>query len=212
MGLRQRKKQQTRRLIFETASRLFAERGFDGVTVAEVARAAQVSELTVFNYFPTKEDLFYEGMEVFEERLLDSVRERARGESALTAFRRAILESTGRLASDEAGEVIAAAAKLIHASPALASRELEVVARYTRLLAELLAAETGGAGLAPDDVETAAIASALMGVHRALVAYVRASVLAGRRGSRLVKDTRSQALRAFARLEAGLGDYAVKSA
>src|SRR3954470_24469510 len=82
-GLRERKKEQTRRLIAETARRLFAERGFDAVTVGEVARAADVSEKTVFNYFPTKEDLFYSGMEAFEERLLGAVREREPGETAL---------------------------------------------------------------------------------------------------------------------------------
>ena len=47
--------------------RLFLERGFDQVSVAEVARAADVSEATVFNYFPTKEDLVYERMDAFEQ-------------------------------------------------------------------------------------------------------------------------------------------------
>jgi hypothetical protein len=50
-----------------------------------------------------------------------------------------------------------------------------------------------------------------MGTHRALVAYVRRSVLAGRRGSKLAADARSQAKRAFARLDSGLADYAISS-
>jgi AcrR family transcriptional regulator len=59
-GLRARKKQQTRRVIADTARRLFAERGFEQVTIAEIARAADVSDKTVFNYFPAKEDLYFD--------------------------------------------------------------------------------------------------------------------------------------------------------
>ncbi|TMD28420.1 MAG: helix-turn-helix transcriptional regulator, partial [Chloroflexi bacterium] len=62
VGLRERKKQQTRQQIFEASQHLFARRGFAEVKVAEVAEAANVSEMTVYNYFPTKEDLFYAGM------------------------------------------------------------------------------------------------------------------------------------------------------
>jgi AcrR family transcriptional regulator len=65
MGLRERKKEQTRQLIADRAWRLFAEHGFDRVTVAEVAREAEVAEATVFNYFRTKEDLFYSRLEAF---------------------------------------------------------------------------------------------------------------------------------------------------
>ncbi|HVD58038.1 MAG TPA: helix-turn-helix domain-containing protein, partial [Thermoleophilaceae bacterium] len=68
-GLRERKKQETRQLIADTARRLFTERSFDAVPVAEVARAANVSEKTVFNYFPTKEDLVYSRLEAFEDEL-----------------------------------------------------------------------------------------------------------------------------------------------
>src|SRR3954447_5816797 len=94
-GLRERKKQQTRQLIADTARRLFAERSFEAVTVAEVARAADVSEATVFNYFPTKEDLFYSGLESFEEELLAAIRERKTGESVLSAFARFVLQRRG---------------------------------------------------------------------------------------------------------------------
>jgi AcrR family transcriptional regulator len=202
--LRERKKKQTRELIADVARDLFADRGFDAVTVAQVARAANVSEVTVFNYFPTKEDLFYGGMQFFEETLLDAVRERAPGTSVLEAFRRPVLEGMPRLASDEAAAVIAAAANLISASPALEAHEREIVARYTRRLAELLADE---AGAEPGDVEAIGVASALMGVQRAVVDYVRISVLAGRRGPNLADDATSQAVRGFGRLEKGLGDY-----
>ena len=208
-GLRERKKQQTRELIADAARRLFADRGFDAVTVAQVARAANVSEVTVFNYFSTKEDLFYGGMQFFEEKLLDAVRERAPGESVLEAFRRPVLDGFKRLAADERAKLITTAGKLISASPALEAHEREIVARYTRQLAEQLAEE---AGAKPGDVETMGVASALMGVQRALVSYVRSSILAGRRGEKLVADARSQAVRGFGRLEKGLADYGRKPA
>jgi len=207
VGLRQRKKQQTRELIAEAARRLFAKRGFDQVTVAEVARAANVSEVTVFNYFPTKEDLLYGGMQFFEERLLDAVRNRRPGESVLEAFRRPIFEGFKRLAGDEAPAAIIASGTVIRGSPALETREREIVANYTRQLADLLASE---AGVKPGDVEAMGVASALMGVQRALVAFVRGSVLAGRRGEKLTAEARSQATRAFARLEKGLSEYGKK--
>jgi AcrR family transcriptional regulator len=60
LGRRERKKQQTRQAISDVATGLFLERGFDAVTVAEVARAADVAVQTVFNHFPAKEDLFFD--------------------------------------------------------------------------------------------------------------------------------------------------------
>src|SRR5258708_15695403 len=98
MGLRELKKEQTRQLIADTAWRLFADRGFDQVTVAEIAREAQVAEATVFNYFRSKEDLFYSRFEAFSARLADAVRDREPGEPALPAFRRGLLEEGGLLA------------------------------------------------------------------------------------------------------------------
>jgi AcrR family transcriptional regulator len=96
--------QQTRQLIAETAWRLFADRGFEQVTVAEVARKAQVAVATVFNYFPTKEDVFYYRLEAFGAGLVDAISTRAEGEPVLVAFRRSVLESAGLLAQVEAGD------------------------------------------------------------------------------------------------------------
>src|ERR1700722_3091710 len=87
-GLRERKKQRTHQLIAATAWRLFAARGFEQVTVAEIAAAAEVSEATVFNYFPTKEDLVFHRMEAFEDELLTAIRSRPEGESIVQAFGR----------------------------------------------------------------------------------------------------------------------------
>jgi AcrR family transcriptional regulator len=207
IGLRERKKQQTRQAIFEAARRLFAERGFDSVTVAEIARAANVSEVTVFNDFPTKEDLFYGGMQFFEEELLEAVRSRPRGEPAVTALKRKMLESADGLRAKDRIDAIIKAARTVSASPSLVAREREIVERYTLRLAELLAAETGAhAG----DVEPLAAAAAMIGAHRALVDHVRSRVLAGKRGAALVEDTRTQTRRAFGRLERGLGGYAAR--
>jgi AcrR family transcriptional regulator len=208
VGLRERKKQQTRQAIFEAARRLFAGRGFEDVTVAEIARAAEVSEVTVFNYFPTKEDLFYGGMQFFEEDLVEAVRSRRPGESAIKAFRRRLLEGTEALASRERITAITKAGDAVSASPSLVAREREIVERYTRRLAELLAAETKSD---PGDVEPMAAAAAMMGAHRAMVDYVRRRVRAGRKGQALVEDARAQIRRAFARLERGLAAYAVRT-
>src|SRR3954453_16128690 len=209
MTLRERKKEQTRQLIADTARRLFAERGFEGVSVAEVARAADVSEATVFNYFATKEDLFYSGLEAFEEQLLGAIRERAAGESALAAFGRFVLKPRGLMAAKDpdAVERMAEFTRVIEESPALLAREQAIFAGYTDSLAALLAEETGAR---PGDVTPWVAANALMGVHRALVAHARRQGMAGGRNPRLLRDVRAQGRRALAALEAGLGDYAVR--
>ena len=207
-GLRERKKQQTRQRIFDAARKLFAERGFDAVTVADIARLADVSEVTVFNYFPNKEDLFFGGMTFFEEQLLEAVRTRPRGESALRALRRRLLDSVDGLRTRERIEAVLKAAGAMSSSPALLTRERDIVDRYTRRLAALLAEETGAD---PDDVEAMAAAAALFGAHRAVVNYVRKRVAAGGRGTALVEETRTQIRRAFGRLEKGLGTYSVRA-
>src|SRR5919206_5335332 len=90
-GLRERKKRRTREAIADAAMRLFAARGFDAVTVADVARAADVSEKTVFNYFPTKEDLVLAGGAERRAALVEAIRARPPGASLVQPFREATL-------------------------------------------------------------------------------------------------------------------------
>jgi AcrR family transcriptional regulator len=198
--------------LAETAWRLFAEHGFDRVTVAEIAREAQVAEATVFNYFRTKEDLFYSQLEAFGARLVEAVATRAQGEPALAAFRRFLLDSGGLLGQLEAGDPEALGRlrtvnRLIAASPALQAREQRAIATSTDALAALLAAETGAPG---GDVRPQVAANALMGVHRALIEHVRHRVLADQDPTGLPAEVRTLAEQAFVQLEHGLGDYAAR--
>jgi len=208
-GLRERKKQRTRELIAETARELFVARGFEHVTVAEIARASEVSEKTVFNYFPTKEDLVFWRFESFEQELLDAISRREPEESVLAGFGRFVLQRRGLLAEQDAKTraLLTAVTKMIAESPALLTRERQIFERYTRSLADLIAHELGADG---DDLEPWVAANALMGVHRALVAYARGRLLASGRDPDVVADVLARGTRALAALEHGLGDYAVK--
>jgi AcrR family transcriptional regulator len=208
-GLRERKKQETRQRIAETARRLFSEHGFDLVTVAEIARVADVSEQTVFNYFPRKEDLVFWRMESYEQELLSAIRERPRGESVLSAFGRFVRQPRGVLAKEdpEARERLAALTRMITESRSLLAREQRIFAGYTASLAALLAEETGAE---PTDTEPWVAATAMIGVHRALIDYTRSRIVAGARSKRLANEVSAQAEHALSLLGEGLDGYAIK--
>jgi AcrR family transcriptional regulator len=212
LGLRERKKQETRQLIADTARRLFTERSFDAVTVAEVARAANVSEKTVFNYFPTKEDLVYSRLEAFEDELLAAIRERGPGETVLSAFRTFLFQPRGVFALGESDDgaatgQIQAITRMITESPALLARERLVFARYTESLAALIATESGAG---PDDVEPRVVAGAILAVHRALIDYVRRRTIARASARTIGRGVRAEGERALKVLEQGLGEYLPK--
>jgi AcrR family transcriptional regulator len=210
LGLRERKKQRTRQLIADTARRLFAERGFDAVPVAAVARAAEVSEATVFNYFPTKEDLVYQNMEAFEAELLAAVRNRPAGEPIATAFGQFVLRPRGLLAAEDpaAARYLAAISKMIVSSPALLAREQQVFARYTASLAALIAAETGAED---GDLRPRAAAHALMGIHQALIGLVRRRLTEGPVDHvHLAREVTARGRQALDLLVLDLGRYGVR--
>jgi AcrR family transcriptional regulator len=206
-GLRERKKQQTHRSIADAALRLFTERGFDAVTVADVARAADVSEGTVFNYFPSKEDLVYHRMEAFEAELLDAIRQRPRGETALAAFARFVTQPRGLLASRDRDERerLAGIPRLISTSPALLTREQQVFARYTESLAALIAEETGAR---PGEIEPWLAAHAVLGLYASLLELARDRVLDGVEGQELTAELLYQGRRGLSLLQFGLAGYA----
>lgn len=205
-GLRERKKQQTRERIGKAAVRLFLRTNFDDVTVADIARAANVSEGTVFNYFPTKESLVFSGMEAFEAQLLDAVRNRRPGVSVVAAFAEFFAGPSPALAADSS-ERVREGARIISESAALRAREREIIETHTRALAAVIAEETGAA---PDDIEPWVVANALMGVHRGMLDRSRHGVANGVTGEDLAADVAAQARRAFERLEHGLASYGIR--
>jgi AcrR family transcriptional regulator len=210
LGLRERKKQRTRQLLSETARRLFSERGFEQVSIAEIAREAEVSEQTVFNYFPSKEDLVYSGLEAFEGQLLAAIRQRPVGWTVIAAFGDFILKPRGLLAAadDAAARELIAVTRMIAASPALLGREQLIFARYTDTLAQLIAEETGAKA---GDLRPYVVANALIGVHRALIAHIRERLGDGATDRRrLARELRSCGEDALALLSDGLGYYAAQ--
>ena len=102
-GLRERKKQRTRELIASTALELFARHGYQATTVAEIAAAADVSERTVFTYFPTKEDILFSDHADFRDRLAAALEQRPAGASALDTLRDFVVENLSAI--DESSRV-----------------------------------------------------------------------------------------------------------
>ena len=176
--------------------RLFAIRGFDHVTVAQVAAEAGVSEKTVFNYFPTKEDLFYDEVPERAAALVAAIRGREQGESVLAALRRLQARECPRLCSP----AFASFARIIEESPALQAKELEVMAYFVQVLAETIQSELG-----VDERDARIAAGLLVSVHRQLFRAARQQALAGRHGPDAVRRLRGDLERAYNLLEHGLG-------
>lgn len=205
-GLRARKKQQTKEQISHRATELFLERGFDKVTIAEIAAAADVAKMTVTNYFPRKEDLALDLGPVFTGQLAAVVRDRAPGESALAALRAAYLAAV-----EAQDPVIGFSGKpfatMITDSPALVARLREFHEVREAALAQALAEDTGAAAA---DITPRVAASQLAGVQRVLFEEILRRLLAGESGDDIAAALRGYAHTAFDALEPGLGSYAVR--
>ena len=200
-GLRERRKQEARRSISGVAMALFADRGFDEVTIPQVADAAGVSKMTVTNYFPRKEDLVFDRADATIRSLANAVDARARGESLLAAIRRDFAE---RMAAGDVtlGVPTATFARMVRHSHVLTSRSREIADLTERALGDAIAADTGA-----DDPQHRIVAAELASVHRVLFAEGTRRVLAGQSRDEICQALAAAASQAFDLLEPSLGGY-----
>src|SRR5260221_13248937 len=142
VGLRETKKRRTRATIAAAAMKLFAARGFDGGTGAEIARAAGVSEKTVFNYFPSKEDLVFERGQERRAALIEAVRNRPPGASLLEPFREQTMLFLDHVEHDPVSSIVAVP-RLVMGSRALRDRLFLGWEREADFLVPAIAQEAG---------------------------------------------------------------------
>jgi AcrR family transcriptional regulator len=158
-GLRERKKQRTRDTIVAAAMRLFAERGFDRTTIADIAEAADIAPRTFFAYFPSKEDVVFSDFGDSFEGLSSRLRGRRPGETAVDAMRSWIAELIGELDLDD--ETMLLRKRLACEHEAIAARDRHLRGRFEELLAEAVADDLGDppTALRPRMVAAAALAA-----------------------------------------------------
>ena len=187
-GRRERKKAQTRTALADAAMRLFSERGYDEVTVTEVAEAADVSVTTLFKHFPEgKESLVFDQDTSQQEALVAAVRDRPAGQSILDALR-AYLKSLHDYSPAER-ELLRHLLRLVSSSRALREYSDRMWLRHEEALAETIGAEVGAD---PHEMKVRALARYAVDAH----------TLAG------WEDDPQQAIDAiFDLLAGGWGDY-----
>ena len=191
---------QTRARILEVANRLFIERGYDTVTVAEVAREAGVSSVTVFNHFPRKEDLFLDRTPDAVDLLRSAVRDRAPGTTVLTSLR----ETSMRLFDERqplsgVDERSTPFFRTVAQSPALIARAREILAELQRTLAdELRRDETF-------DGDATLVATLFLAGYASVLVETARQAMAGTATSAMLDDHRARLERLFAALGNGVG-------
>ena len=206
-GIREHRRQQTRARIVDAATELFDARGFDAVSVVEIAQRAGVVEKTVFNHFPVKEGLVFDADPPMRAALLDAVRRRPAGESVAAAAGSFVVAAVSLLGTPEAAEGVARMARVIRGSRTLQVREREILGELTTSLADLIAEETAAR---PGQIEPWLAAHAVLGLYASLLELARDRVLAGVSGLELAAELRRQGRRGLALLQFGLAGYAKK--
>jgi AcrR family transcriptional regulator len=172
VGLRERKKQRTRRALIEAAVRLFEERGYDGTTVADIAAAAELSTRTFFLHFPTKEAVVFADARGRLEAGLGVIADRRAGESARQVLLRAVLEMIDQVVgTDMISGLGPLRARLLLTTPALQQAILgRLVVAQAALVDAIQGAYPGQFG----DIEAAAVVGAVVGaIYSAVAETVR---------------------------------------
>lgn len=203
-GLRERKKRETRQRISNVATSLFTARGFDNVTVAEVAEAANVSKMTVFNYFPRKEELFFDRNEEVVELLHGAINDRAPGESVVNALRGLLLRLVEqRHPLSALLNTVVPFWQVVLDSPALRGAAMEMLSEAENQLAVEFARISGRS---PADPLPALAAALVIATIRALYQHVLRRIMAGESAEDIHPDQVALVNQAFDMLEAAIGD------
>jgi AcrR family transcriptional regulator len=210
-GLRARKKRLMRQQLSDTATRMFVDRGFDAVRVAEVAEACGVSEKTVFNYFPTKESLVLDRLEATTASLRTGLAEPAVPpvEAALRILDRELSAMTAWLTGQDdpagAARAIRRFGDLIRATPSLRAYQSDMMDQFVSIATEILAAR---AGLLADDPEPQIAARALLGLWHVQAESLRKHLDGA--PERLRGLVTADVRRAAWLIENGLGSFAAR--
>lgn len=202
LGRRALTKQRTHRAIRRTAMRLFIERGFDDVTTTEIATSSDVSSATLFNYFATKEDLFFGQVEELEQRLRRVVSGCRPGESILAALQGHVLYelTAGRVHSDPAA--VAPFHRAVVQSVRLQAREAQIYQRRQAVLVEALTAALG----ADHDPVLARVAAAQYVAAEKVIAHEMRERLESGAPAATLSEMEPYIARVFSIMGAGLGD------
>ncbi|MEU3773568.1 TetR family transcriptional regulator [Streptomyces sp. NPDC032472] len=203
LGLRESKKQETRQLISDCATRLFIEQGFEQTTIAEVAAAARVAKKTVTNYFPRKEDLALDHHEVFTQSLAAALAARAPGEGPLVALGRAF-RATLVEHSPVAGFTGPEFARMVADSPTLSARLRELHDQREEALATALASITPDTAPA---IAPRAAAALIAASDRLLFRRIQELTLAGHTNAEIEAALTPEANHTYTLLTAALADY-----
>ena len=162
-GLRQRKKRQTRDAIVSAAMELFAERGFERTTIADIAEAADIAPRTFFGYFVSKEAVVFDDFDDVFASFAERLRTRPAGETAFDALRDWITAHAGELGLDSHEQ--RRRRDLVRSTPALQAQERNNLARFEELLAEGVAADLG---VPPDSLRARLVSAAAVAALHAL--------------------------------------------